>query len=91
MNISIMLSQKEFCLMVFLKRSPIATDDTVMGNDGLENTAVVVRLVFVVGRKNNVTAFVADEVFVVRRNQEIFPLAETSCAAIISQIEFPRW
>ena len=84
-----MLTHKELCLKVILKRCPIATDDAVMGNNGLEDATIVVRFVFVVGRKDDVAAFVADEVFVVRRNQEVFPFAETFCAAIVGQIEFP--
>ena len=60
-----------------------------MGDDRLEDAAVVVRLMAIVRREDDVTALVADEVFIVRRNQEIFAFAETSRAAIAGEIEFP--
>ena len=62
-----------------------------MGDDRLEDAAVVVRLVAIVRREDNVAAFVTDEVFIVRRNQEIFAFAETTSAAIIRKIIFPAW
>ena len=85
----IMISHKEHRLKVILERCPVAANDAIMGDDWLEDAAVVVGFVFVVRRKDNVAALVADEVFVVRRNQKVFPLAETTCAAIVCQIEFP--
>ena len=75
--------------MVIFKRCPVATNDAIVGDDGLEDAAVVVGFVFVVRREDNVTAFISDEVFVVGRNQEVFAFAETSGAAIVGQIEFP--
>ena len=85
----VMVSHEELHLNVFFKGRPVAADDAIMGNHWLENAAVVVSLVFVVGRQYNVAAFVADEVFVVRWNQEVFPFAETTGATIVGQIEFP--
>ena len=62
-----------------------------MGDDRLEDAAVVVRLVAIVRREDDVTALVADEVFVIRRNQKIFAFAKTAGAAIIRKIIFPAW
>ena len=88
MDASLMLTYEEFCLAIFPERRPITADDTIMSNDRLEDAAVIMRLVFVVRRKNDVAALVTDEVFVVGRNQEVFAFAETSGAAIAGQIEF---
>ena len=86
-----MVSNEELRLKVFFKGCPVATNDAIMGNDRLENTAVVVGLMLVVGRQNDVAAFIANEVFIIGWNHEVFPLAETTGAAIIGQIEFPMW
>ena len=67
----------------------LAADGAVVGYDGLENAAVVVGAMLVLGREYDVARLIADEVFVVRRNQEIFSFAETSGAAIVRQIKFP--
>ena len=80
---------EEFRLKFWFEWRPVAADDAVVGDDGLEDAAVVVGLVAVIGRKDDVAALIADEVFVVRRNQEIFSFAETSGAAIVRQIKFP--
>ena len=58
-----MFSHEEFRLAVFLERRPVATNDAIVGDDGLEDAAVVVGFVFVVRRKDNVAALVADEIF----------------------------
>ena len=86
-----MLSLKELRLKLILKRRPVAANHTVVGDDRLEDAAVVVRLVAIVRREDDVAALVADEVFVVGRNQEIFAFAETSGAAIVGEIEFPAF
>ena len=49
------------------------------------------RLVAIIGREDDVAALIADEVFVVRRNQEIFAFAETTGAAIVRKIKIPAW
>ena len=86
-----MLSHEEIRLKFFLEWRPVAANHAIVGNDRLENAAVVVRLVTVVGREDDVAALVADEVFVVRRNQKVFAFAETTGAAIIRKIKFPEW
>ena len=83
-----MLVKKEVCLAVVFERRPVATDDAVFGDDGLENAAVVVSMVAVFWGKHDFAGLVTDEVLVVKRNQEVVALAETTSAAIICQIEF---
>ena len=85
----VMLSHEELRLKVFFEGCPVATNDAIFSNDRLEDAAVVVSLVLEVGRQDNVAAFVTDEVFVVRRNQKVFSLAETMGATIVGQIEVP--
>ena len=84
-----MVSYEELSLKVFFEGCPVTTNDAIFSNDWLENAAVVVGLVFVVGQKDNVTALIADEVFIVGWNQEVFSFVETMGAAIVGQIEFP--
>ena len=74
---------EEGCLAGGLEGGPVAADDAVTGDDGLEDAAVVVGAVGVLGREDDIAALVADEVFVVGRNQEVSVLAETSGAAIV--------
>ena len=74
-------------LKVRFERGPVAADDAVVGDDGLEDAAVVVGTVGVLPGEDDVAALVTDEVFIVGRNQEVFALAETSCAAIVGQVE----
>ena len=68
---------------------PVATDDSVMSNDGLEDATVVVGVVSMLSWEHNVTAFVGNEVFIIGRDQQEFSLSESSCAAIVCQVEFP--
>ena len=70
-----------------LEGGPVAADDAVMGDDGLEDAAVVVGAVGVLLGEDNVAALVADEVFIVGRNQEVFAFAETAGAAVVGQVE----
>ena len=74
---------EEGCLAGGLEGGPVAADDAIVGDDGLEDAAVVVGAVGVLWRENDVAALVADEVFVVGRNQEVFALAEATGAAIV--------
>ena len=86
-----MLSHEEIRLKFFLEWRPVAANHAVVGDDRLEDAAVVVRLMAIVWREDDVAALVADEVFVVRRNQEIFAFAETTGTTIIRKIIFPAW
>ena len=86
MDVSLMLTHEERCLLILPERRPIPANDAVMSNDRLEDAAVVVGFVFIVWRKDDVAALIADEVFVVRRNQKKPALSETSCAAIFRQV-----
>ena len=58
-----------------------------MGNDGLEDATVVVRAMPMFLRQHNVAGFIADEVFIVGRDEEIAAFPEASRAALVSQIE----
>ena len=78
-----MLPKEKIGLAFVLERSPVAADDAVFGDDGLEDAAVVVGTMLVFGVEHDVAALIADEVFVIGRNQQVFALAETSGAAIV--------
>ena len=56
---------KERRLTVFLERRPVAAYCSVVGDDGLEDAAVVVGMMPVLGREHDVTGLITDEVFVV--------------------------
>lgn len=79
---------KENGLAVGLERCPVAADDAVVGDNGLEDAAVVVGAVPVLLWEHDVAALVTDQVFIVGRNQQKLTFPETSCAAIICQVEF---
>ena len=85
----VMLAVEELRLTVEPEGCPVAADDAVTGDDGLEDAAVVVRLVAIIGREDDVAALVTDKVFVIRRNQEVSAFAETMGAAIVRKIKFP--
>ena len=68
---------------------PVAANDAVVGNDGLENAAVVVGAMGVLPREDNVAALVADEVFIVGGNEQKPALPEPPCAAMVSEVEVP--
>lgn len=78
---------KEFRLKFWFERSPVATDDAVVGDDGLEDAAVVVGLVTVFVGQDYVSALVANQIFIVWRNQKIFALAEASSSAVVGKVE----
>ena len=80
---------KEGGLAVILEWSPIAANRAVECNDRLENAAVVVGSVPVLLRKYYIAALVADEILVVRWDEEEPAAPEPPCTAIIRQIEFP--
>ena len=78
-------------LEILLEGGPVAADETVVGDDGLEDAPVVVRAVLVLRRQHDVATLVADQVLVVRRDQQVLSFAESSRAAVVGQIEFPAW
>lgn len=80
---------KERGLKVVLERRPITAYRSVVGNDGLEDAAVVVGKMPVFSWQHDVATLIADEVFVVWRNQEELATTESPCAALVSQIELP--
>ena len=84
-----MVAEEEFGLIPVVEGSPVAADDAVMDNDGLENATVVVGFVPIVRRQDDVAALVADEVFVIRGYQQVSALAEPPRAAVIGEIECP--
>ena len=75
-------------LKSILEGCPVAADDAVVGNDGLEDAAVVVGTMPMLGRKHYFATLVTDEVFIVRGNQEETAPSESACSAIIGHIEF---
>ena len=76
-----------YCLTVILERRPVAAYCSVVGDDRLEDAAVVVGMMAVLRREHNVTGLIADEIFVIGRNQQKLTLSEASRAAIVGQIE----
>ena len=75
-------------LKSILEGCPVAADYAVVGNDGQEDATVVVGTMTMLGRKYNFATLIADEVFVVRGNQEEPAPSESACTAIIGHIEF---
>ena len=75
-------------LKSILEGCPVAADDAVVGDDGLEDATVVVGTMPMHGRKHYFTTLVADEVFVVGRNKEEPAPSESACSAIIGHVEF---
>ena len=73
---SAVLPCKERRLAVVLEGRPVAADSAVVGDNGLENTAVVVGMMPVFGREHDVAGLVADEIFVVGRNQQGLAFSE---------------
>lgn len=75
-------------------RGPVADDLAVKGDDGLEYSVVAVGFAGMLGRKDDITALVADEIFIIRRDQMNRSRAESSGAAGFVNIEltaFPRF
>lgn len=86
-----MFTHEERRMTILAKRRPIAANHAVMGDDRQEIATIVVGFVAIIGREDNVAALVADEVFVIRRNQEVSAFAETTGAAIGGEIKFPAF
>lgn len=76
-------------LEFLLEGCPVAADEAVVGDDGLEDAPVVVRTVLMLRRQHDVAALVTDQIFVVGRNQQVLPFAKTTRATVVRQIEFP--
>ena len=82
-------AQKELGVAVGAERRPIAADNAVAGDDGLEDAAIVMSAMTVGRGKGYMAAFalVADEIFVVGRNEKVVPTTEAACAAVVSDVE----
>ena len=78
---------EERCLTFSLKRCPITADCSVMSDNWLEDATVVMGTMSVLWGKDDVAALITDEVFVIRRNQEELASPESTCAAVVCQIE----
>ena len=57
-------------MTVIFEGRPIAADDSVTGDDGLEDTTIVVGTVSMFWRQHNIAGLIANEIFVVWWNQE---------------------
>ena len=68
-------------------RGPVADNLAVKGDDGLEYSVVAVGFMGMLGRKDYVTALVADEIFIIRSDEIDCSGAETSAAAGFVNIE----
>lgn len=68
-------------------RRPVANDLAVKGDYGLEYSVVAVGFAGMLERKDDVTALVADEIFIIRRDQMNRSRAESSGAAGFVNIE----
>ena len=82
-----MIAVEKLRLEILLKWRPVAANDAVVSDDGLEDAAVVVGMVTVFGRQHDITTLITDKVFVVRGNQEELAFPETSSAATVGQVE----
>ena len=78
---------EEGSLIAWFEWYPVAADDAVVSDDGLEDAAVVVGFVAMFLGQDYVSALIANQVFIVRRNKKVFALAEASCAAVVSKVE----
>ena len=78
-------------LEILLERCPVAANEAVVGDDGLEDAPVVVSAMLVLWRQHDVATLIADQVLVVGWNQQVLPFAETPRATVVGQIEIPAW
>ena len=75
-------------------RGPVADDLAVKGDYGLEYSVVAVGFAGMLGRKDDITALVADEIFIIRSDKMNRSGAESSGAGGFVNIEltaFPRF
>ena len=77
-----MITIEKLRLAILFEWRPVAANDAVVSDDGLEDAAVVVGTVTVLGRQHDVSTLVADKVFIVRWDQKELVFPETPCAAI---------
>ena len=82
-DICIMMPMEEFRIAILLERSPVTANGPVKGYDRLEYAAVVMRPVTMLLRQNNISAFIADEIFIVWRYEQVSSLAESTRPATI--------
>ena len=86
-----MVASEKIGLASGLKWCPVATNDAIVGDDGLKDAGFIVRAVTMLWLKDDVTALIGNEVFVIRRNQQIVAFAESPRAAIVSKVKFPAF
>ena len=79
--------RKERDLAFLLERRPIATDGTIKSDNRLEDAAVVMCMMPVFRWKHDVARLIADEVLVIRGNQQKLSLPASSCAALVRHVE----
>ena len=73
---------------VFLERTPVSTDATIVCDDWLEDTRIIMGEMFEGRVKNDVATLVANQVLIIGRNQKVFSFAETSCPTILMKEEY---
>ena len=79
---------EEFRIAILLERSPVTANRPVKSYDRLEYAAVVMRPVTVLRLQYDITAFIADEIFIIWRNEQVSSPAESPRPAIIRKIKF---
>ena len=78
-------------MTVIFEGSPIAADDSIAGDDRLEDAAVVMGTVPMFWWQHNVTGLIANEIFVVWWNQQKLAISEASYPTIIREIKIPAF
>lgn len=82
-----MFTFEECHLWFWLERTPVSADDAIVGNNGLEDTRIIVSMMLMLGIENNISALIANQIFIVGRNQKKFAFSDTSRSAILMKIE----
>ena len=80
---------EEINLKILFEGFPIAANGPVEGDNRLEYTAVVMGFMPMLLRQNNVAALVANQILVVRRNQQELAFAKPTRATIVGEVEVP--
>ena len=78
-------------LKFLFERFPIATNHPVEGDNRLEYPAVIVGFMPMFLWQNDVATLVANQILIVRRNQQEFAFAEASRAAIVGEVKVPAF
>ena len=86
-TLSIISAVEEFHITFILEGFPVAAYYPVESDYGLEYAAVVMRLVPKFLRQYDVAAFIANQVFIVGRNQQIIALPEPSRTAVVCDVK----